>query len=164
MPPLEKESLQATLDQAVNGALLATKYDRDNYLNFQTLGSVYEGLASFGVGDVYGKIIEAYQIAATLNPNNPKLKLAIAGAYFADGKTKEAKDYGILALSLKPDYIDTLITLSQIAKSEGNSAEAVSYAEKALSISPENKDLIKYIDSLKKSNTSESKNSTSKKP
>ncbi|MFA6076857.1 MAG: tetratricopeptide repeat protein [Candidatus Paceibacterota bacterium] len=141
--------LQSSLDQTVRGAQLATAYNPKNYLNFQTLGYVYQSLALFGVKDAYNKAIEAYKIASDLNPNNPGLKLSIANMFKAIGKIKDAKDYGNAALDLKPDYVDALIALSQIAKSEGNIADALSYGEKALSIYPANTDLIKYINSLK---------------
>ncbi|MSU44638.1 hypothetical protein EXS45_00425 [Candidatus Nomurabacteria bacterium] len=145
----EKESLQAILDQVINSMQLAIKYDSKNYLNFQTLGSVYQRLALFGVKDTYNKAIEAYKIAETLNPNNPGIKLGIASASFALGKVKDAKDYANLALSLKPNYIDALVTLSQIAKSDGNNIDAISYGERAVSISPTDTELIKYVNSLK---------------
>ena len=146
---VEKQDLQASLDQAVNGAVMATTYNSKHYLNFQTLGSVYQSLGALGVKDVYSKAVEAYQAASALNPNNPDLKLAIAGALFADGKVKEAKDYANQALALKPDYIDALVTLSQIFKIEGNNAEALSFAERALTLSPANENIKKYVDSLK---------------
>ncbi len=149
----EKTDLQSILDQSVDGAQLAARYDPTNYLNFQALGSTYQGLASLGVKDLSEKAIEAYKSASVLNPNNPGLKLAIAGIYFSDGKVQEAKDYGNQALSLKADYIDALVTLSQIAKSEGDNAAALTYAQKALSMSPKNTDLVKYVDSLKNAGT-----------
>ena len=145
----EKALLQLSLDQVVSSAELATTYDPTNYFNFQALGSVYQNLASFGVKNTYSKAIEAYKMASTLNPNNPSLKLAIASALFADGKVKDAKDYANQSLSLKPDYINALLILSQIAKSEGDNTLALTYGQKALSISPTNQDLIKYVDSLK---------------
>lgn len=160
----EKAGLQTVLDQTVNGAQLATTYNGANYLNFQTLGSVYQSLASFGVKDVYSKAIEAYKIASTLNPNNPGLKLAIASVSFADGKVKDAKDYGNVALTLKPDYVDALITLSQIAKSEGNNADALSYGKRALAILPTNADLIRYVDSFKNETSIPTPTPTPKKP
>jgi len=145
----DKSDLQASLGQAINGAQLATTYDPTNYLNFQALGSVYQTAATLGVKDAYSKTIEAYEKASTLNPLNPGLKLALASISIASQKTKEAKNYASMSLSLKPDYIDALIVLSQIAKSEGDNAGALSYAQTALSVSPANKDLIKYTESLK---------------
>lgn len=145
----EKTELQDSFDRALAGALEATTYNAKNYLNYQTLGNVYSTAGALGVKDAYGKAIEAYEIASTLNPLNPGTPLAIARAYFADGKTKEAKELANQALSLKGNYVDALIMLSQIAKKEGNSGSALSYAEQALSIVPTNKDLIDYVNSLK---------------
>lgn len=144
----DKALLQANLDQAVNGAELSTTYDGMNYLNFQTLGSLYQALGSFGIKDAYGKAVEAYKTASTLNPKNPGLKLSVAGAYFSDKRNKEAKDYANESLSLKPNYIDALIFLSQVAKMEGDNASAFSYAQRALAVDPANKDLINYANSL----------------
>ena len=145
----EKADLQTSFDQALSGALEATNYNAKNYLNYQTLGNVYSTAGAIGVEDAYSKAIEAYEIASTLNPFNPGTPLAIARAYFSDGKTEEAKELAEKSLSLKGDYIDALIMLSQIAKSEGSSGSALSYAEKALFISPSNQDLIDYVNSLK---------------
>lgn len=146
---IERLSLQTILDQAINGAQSATKYNGSNYLNFQALGSVYQGLASFGVKDVYSEAIKAYKTASILNPVNPRIKLALSSMSFALGEVEEAKDFAEVALGLKPDYVDALIILSQIAKSEGNNTDAISYAERAVSILPTNASLIKYVDSLK---------------
>jgi len=144
----DKADLQTSFDQAVNSAQMATAYDPSNYLNFQLLGSVYQTVGALGVKDAYSKAVVAYQNASNLNPLNPGLKLAMAGASFVDGKVQAAKDYANQALSLKQDYIDALITLSQIAKSEGNLSGALSYAQAALSLAPTDKNLIQYVDSL----------------
>ncbi|PIR68565.1 hypothetical protein COU49_00185, partial [Candidatus Nomurabacteria bacterium CG10_big_fil_rev_8_21_14_0_10_35_16] len=144
----EKADLQLSFDQALSGALGATTYNANSYLNYQNLGNVYSTAGSIGVQDAFNKAIEAYQVASSLNPFNPGIELAISRAYFADGKIKDAKDLANKALTLKADYIDALIMLSQIAKSEGNNTDALSYAEKALSISPTNSNLIEYVKSL----------------
>jgi hypothetical protein len=144
----DKADLQTSFDQVVNSAQMAVAYDPSNYLNFQLLGSVYQAVGSLGVKDAYGKAVLAYQTASSLNPLNPGLKLAMASVSFIDGKVQDAKDYANEALSLKQDYIDALITLSQIAKSENNNSGALSYAQAALSLAPTDKNLIQYVDSL----------------
>jgi len=145
----EKATLQNTLDQAVGGAQAAINYNPNNYLNFEMLGNVFQTAGLIGVKDAYANALTAYGQASALNPVNPRINLILSNISFVDGKTKEAKDYADKALSLKPDYIDGLITMSRIAKSQGNNAEALSYAEKALSLLPTNKDLIRYVESLK---------------
>ena len=147
----EKADLQTSFDQAVKSAQMAAAYDSSNYLNFQLLGSIYQSVGALGVKDAYSNAVLAYKSASNLNPLNPGLKLAMASASYVDGKIKEAKEYANVALSLKGDYVDALITLSQIAKKEGNNSEALSYAKAALAIIPTDKNLIQYINSLNNS-------------
>jgi tetratricopeptide (TPR) repeat protein len=145
----DKKDLQATLSQAVNSGVLATQFNPKNYLNYMVLGGVYSTGASLGVTDAYDKAVESYNMAASLNPGNPSIQLALARVSIIAKKNKEAKDFVNKALALKPNYIDALIAMSQIARSEGNSHDAVSYAEKALALSPTNETLIKYVNTLK---------------
>ncbi|MEI6280847.1 MAG: hypothetical protein WCP17_02490 [bacterium] len=144
----DKAELQTSFEQAISSAQMATKYNLSNYLNFQMLGSAYQAVGSLGVKDAYTNAVTAFKSASILNPLNPGLKLAIAGALFVDGKVSDAKDYANQALALKPDYIDALITLSEIAKKEGNMSGAETYAKQALSLSPTDKSLIQYVNSL----------------
>lgn len=145
----KKALLQESFNQAVAGAQGAVSYDKMNYLNYTSLGSVYSTVGGLGVADAYQNAIKAYEEASLLNPQNPGIKLAIAGVYNADKKTKEAKDYANQALTLKGDYIEALLTLSQLEKNDGNNTLAISYAEKALFLLPNNKDLAQYVNSLK---------------
>ncbi len=145
----DKTELQADLAQAVNGAQSATTFNPENYLNFANLGSVYQIAGSLGVKDAYTNAVEAYKIASTLNPQNPGLRLALANISLSDGKSKDAEGYAKDSLTLKSDYIDAWIVLSQIVKSEGNASDALYYAQVALSLSPNDKDLKQYVDSLK---------------
>ncbi len=147
----DKADIEASFGQAVSGAMLATTHNPANYLNFEMLGSIYGAAVSFGDSGAYDKAIETYKIAGTLNPLNPRIKLAMARVSFAGGKDKEAKNYANEALSLKEDYIDALVILSQIVKNEGNNEAALTYAERAFSLAPANQDLSKYVDSLKNS-------------
>jgi hypothetical protein len=67
----EKVLLQTSIDEAVNGAVLATKYNKENYLNFEILGFVYKNAASLGIKDASTKAVESYTEASRLNPLNP---------------------------------------------------------------------------------------------
>ncbi len=145
----DKVALQTSLDQAISGAQFAINYNPKNYLNFQALGSVFQTAGFIGVKDAYVKALETYKTASNLNPNNPRLKLVLMNISIALEQKVDAKEYAMSAIALKPDYIEGLVAVSQIAKSEGNTLEAISYAQKALAISPGNKDLIKYVDSLR---------------
>jgi uncharacterized membrane protein YecN with MAPEG domain len=145
----EKAELQASSDQALNSAQMAISYDPTSYLNYKMLGSLYDLLGSLGAAGAYDKAVETYNVASTLSPLNPSLKLSLANSSLLGGKTKEAKDYATQAISLKSDYIDALIFLSQVSRKEGNKADALSYAEAALSFSPQDQNLVQYVNSLK---------------
>ena len=146
---VQKADLQTSLDQAINGAQAAINYNPKNSLNYEMLGSVFQTAGLIGTKDAYDRAIEAYKKAAELNPRNPRLQLTLAGIYFAENKSKDAKQFANTALTIKPDYVDALITLSRIAKSEGSNGDALAYAQRALAILPGNQDLQKYVDSLK---------------
>ena len=148
----QKADLQKMFDQAVLGASGAIAYNPKNYLNHQSLGNVYSVAGTLGVANAYPKAIESFMAASDLNPLNPRLKLAIAQINLSNKNQDEAKKFANEALSLKPDYIDAILMLSQVARAGGDSKSALSYAEQALSLSPSNQDLLKYVDSLKAGN------------
>ncbi len=145
----QKTDLKNSFDQAIKSAELAKKYNKNNYLNYKSLGLVYENALSIGVEGSFEKALEAYQEAEKLNPLNPSLKLSIARIYLTKNNTIEAKNYINQTLVLKKDYPDALIILSQIFKNEGDIKNAIIYAQNALSLVPQNKQLIEYLDSLK---------------
>jgi tetratricopeptide (TPR) repeat protein len=150
----DKVAIQSAFSFAESAASMAVQYNGFNYLNHQTLGSTYNMAASLGVEGAYEKAILAFEKAAELNPNNPGLKLIIARTYLAiGGHVADAKRYADLALSLKSDYIDALIVLSQIERALGNREASISYAEGALSLLPGNQELQAYVNSLRSGNT-----------
>lgn len=144
----EKINLKTSLDSAENFAILATKYNPYNYLNYEMLGFVYKNSASLGVEGSSSKAIEAYNKALSLNPKNPLLKLELARIYTIDNKLKDAKKYALESIELKPDFVDGLLFLADFEKNEGNIEEAIKYVRTVLFLYPKDKSLINYIDSL----------------
>jgi len=146
----DRTTLQASFDEAVGGAELAVSYDPNNYLNYNTLGTVYGSVGSLGVEGAYDKALEAYIQASLLNPANPGIKLSLARVSFSSQNTEAARDYAKEAIALKPNYIEAFLVLSQIEQSAGKRTEAISYAEQALSLAPSNQELIDYVSSLRR--------------
>lgn len=158
----DKNAMQPSLDQAVYGVQRAIAYNSKNYLNYQALGNLYQNLMLLGVKGVNSKAIEAYESASTLNPSNPRLKITLSALYFAEKQIDKAKEYANTALLLKPNYLDALIVLSQIATSEGDRALALSLAERALALYPNNAELVKYVGGLKAPSPSSSESTSNK--
>ena len=150
----DKADLKDGFSQAMNNSLLAISYNPTNYLNYESLGSVYGAGAVLGINDAYNQAILAFQKASSLSPLDPSIKLELSRLAFQNKDLKGAKDYAKQALSLKNDYIEALLTLSQIAKSENNNTDAISYAEIALSYSPGDSSLLQYVNSLKNTSAS----------
>ncbi len=145
----DKVALQASIDEAVNGAALATKYNKDNYLNFEILGFVYKNAASLGIKDASIKAIESYTEASRLNPINPLMKLEIARTYFIDKNIKEARNFALESIAIKPDFAQGLLFLAELEKGEGNLNQAISYAEEAFKYFPNDTNLSDYLKQLK---------------
>lgn len=156
----QKVLLQSSIDEAVNGAILATQYNKDNYLNFEILGFVYKNAASIGIKDASAKAIESYTEASRLNPLNPLMKLEIARTHFIDKNIKEARNFALESLKLKPDFGEGLVFLAELEKGEGNINSAISYAEEALRYFPNNTNLADYVKSLKGSKVIETPKAT----
>lgn len=129
----EKTLLPGILEKAISNAISATTFDKNNYLNFQMLATVYSSAGQLGVQASFDKALEAYKQASVLNPLNPSIKLSMARMAFALSKPKEAEDYTSQALTLKPDFIDGLIVMSQIKQTSGDMVSARTYGEQALS-------------------------------
>jgi hypothetical protein len=144
----DKTDLKNSFDQATSAAQLAVNYDPTNFLNFESLGSMYATGASLGVPDAASQAITAYEKASSLNPLNPGLKLTLAQTAFNNKDIEGAKNYAQEALSLKGDYVNALVVLSQIDQSQGDNADALSYAQAALSLSPQDQNLVQYVNSL----------------
>lgn len=153
----EKVLLQTSIDEAVNGAVLATKYNKENYLNFEILGFVYKNAASLGIKDASAKAIESYTEASRLNPINPLMKLEIARTYFIDKNIKSAREFALQSIAIKPNFGEGLIFLAELEKGEGNLNSAISYAEEALKYFPNDTNLADYVKTLKGNKNTETK-------
>ncbi len=145
----DKKDILDSFNKAQTASRAAVNYDSSNYINHRSLATVYSTVAPLGVEGAVDEAIKALDKAIALNPLNPGLELNKSQVYLSDNKLKEAKTSASKALSLKGDYVDALIFLSQIAKREGQRDEALKYAEQALRILPNNQDLIDYVASFK---------------
>lgn len=145
----EKADILDSFNKAQAASRSAIIYDSNNYINHRSLATVYSTVAPLGVEGAVEEAIKALDKAITLNPLNPGLELNKSQVYLVANQNKEAKASALKALSLKADYVDAFVFLSQIAKREGDREEALKYAEQALRILPNNQDLIDYVASFK---------------
>lgn len=148
-----RANIQAVAQIAVENALRATTFDGANYLNWFTLGGVYQALMPIGEKDkLYESAKSAYEKARELAPTNPSLLLALARLEIAHEDVKKAKEYIGNALTMKGNYTEAVFLLSQIQASEGNLKDAISSAEIASFISPNDSGVFLQLGLLKYEN------------
>lgn len=148
-----RANIQAVAQIAVENALRATVLDGANYLNWYTLGGVYQALMPIGEEDkLYESAKSAYEKARELAPTNPSLFLALARLEIANKDVKKAKEYIEQALIMKGNYTEAVFLLSQIQANEGNLKDAIASAEIASFISPNDSGVFLQIGLLKYEN------------
>ncbi len=124
-------------NSAVNNAILATKIDKTNYVNWVALAKVYQSLLLWGAPNkFYDSAKIAYDKAILLNPKDPTLMLAMARLEIIAKNKNEARKYIAKALNLKNNYTEAMFLLSQLQESEKDFKAAISSIELVSLIEP----------------------------
>lgn len=128
------------LTKAITAGLNAQKADDSNYLNWIALGRAYEIAVppQTEVSGAYEGAVLAYTKALERNPQNPAISLLFARLEAAKNNLKKAKEYAILAINQKPNYIDAYYFLSQLEVADKNIPGAVESVKAAAVIEPTN--------------------------
>lgn len=147
---LPKEELRLRFltqtDTAIKDALMATKINPVNYLNWLALGRVYGALVPLGIDGAYEKGQEAFAKAKVLNPTNPAILLDYLAKLEINKKNmSKAKAYVNQSLAIKDNYPQAVSLLSQIDVQEGNPDVAARRLEQFLSVYPQYADAELYF-------------------
>lgn len=146
---LPKEELRLRFlsqsDLAIKDALTATELNPLNYLNWLSLGRVYQALVPLGINGAYERSQEAFSKAKALNPTNPAILLEYFAQLEINKKNiSKAKDYTNQSLKIKSNYPQAVSLLSQFDVREGNSDIAARRLEEFLSVYPQYADANLY--------------------
>jgi tetratricopeptide (TPR) repeat protein len=129
---------QGSIASAVQAAQQAVALDRNNVLNWENLGNIYQNLIPVAGGaDALARA--AYQSAEAIDPQNPDLPIDIAqvdvavankfsvasDAADAQKALADAETELNASLALKPDYASPLTMLAQIDLQQGATAKAI---------------------------------------
>ncbi len=128
------------LTKGITAALSAEKADPSNYLNWITLGRAYEVAVppATEVNGAYEGAVAAYTKALERNPQNPGINLLFARLEAAKNNIKKAKEYTIIAINQKQNYIDAYYFLSQLEVADKNIPGAINSVAAAAVIEPNN--------------------------
>lgn len=141
---IKKEDLQKqfsdTLTSAIKAGLLAKDKDSNNYLNWVSLGRVYEAVSipELNVDGAFESAETAYKEALRRNPKNPGILILLSRLSVTAGDLKQARVYALQSIGLKKDYLDAYFLLSQIEVLDKNIKGAIDSVTAASIIDPTN--------------------------
>lgn len=141
---VKQEDLQKqftdTLTNAITAAKTATERDETNYLNWVSLGRVYDAVSipQLGITGAYETAQLTYIEALKRNPKNPGILMLLARLAVNRNDLKQAEVYAQQAVLLKNNYLDAYFLLSQIEVANGNIAGAIKSVTSASVIDPTN--------------------------
>lgn len=128
------------LTSAITAAKTATDRDPSNYLNWVSLGRVYDAVSipQLNITGAYETAQLTYIEALKRNPKNPGILMLLARLAVNRNDLKQAEGYATQAIQIKDNYLDAYFLLSQIEVANGNIAGAVKSVTSASVIDPTN--------------------------
>jgi len=133
----EREALQSLISAAVR----ATKISTENInsldpLNWEIRADIYQAIRG-ATEDSDQWALQALDAAMQLDPNNPQLRVAAGGIFFATEDYLTAANYFRQATNLKPDYANAYYNFAQAVKKLENYVSAKRALELTLSLVPQ---------------------------
>lgn len=135
-----QKQFSEVLSNAIKSSILAKDTDPSNYLNWISLGKIYESVSApeLKIEGAFESAELAYIEALEINPKNPGILVMLSRLSFTYGDLKKARDYALKAIILKKNYLEAYFILSQIEVSDNNINGAIQSVTAASIIDPTN--------------------------
>ncbi len=135
-----QQQFSDVLSNAIKASLAAKDVDPSNYLNWISLGQVYEAVSTpaLKIEGAYESSKLAYTEALNRNPKNPAILVYLSRLAATKGDLKLAKQYANEAIVQKRNYLDAYFMLAQIEVSDNNIRGAIDSVAAATIIDPTN--------------------------
>lgn len=133
-----KPELQGILSKTEASVQAAIAYNPSNFINWLSLGGVYDALVPIGVEKSYENAKAAYEKALTQSPHNPMIYLRLAQLEVANKNVSAARSYVGEALAQKPNYADAYIFLAALEEQSGNKDASIEQLKNAVLAEPSN--------------------------
>ncbi|MEI6843188.1 MAG: tetratricopeptide repeat protein [bacterium] len=147
-----QKQFKDVLPLAINAGLSATNADDSNYLNWISLGRVYETVVPLKIQGAYESAQTAYGEALRRNPKNPTILAMFARLAVANNDLKSARNYILQAIQTKRNYVDAYFLLSQIEVADNNLKGAIDSVTAASVINPSDPNIFFQLGLLKYNN------------
>lgn len=148
-PSEAQQQFQSALSGGIAAATAATQLNSNNYQNWVSLGSVYQTVVPLKISGAYENSKDAYSKAVALSPTDPTLEYSLAQLEIAHGDLNAAVTDLTNAISLKRDYTQAILLLSQIQVQQGKAQEALQAAEAAAYFAPNDQNVLFQVGILR---------------
>lgn len=129
----DRQNIQQLLQQAIAEGRASTALSIRSAGNWEILALIYRQISGVAKNALQFSL-DAYGRAIQLDPLNPLLRLAVGGVYY------QAKNYDLAvrffddAVSLKPDYPNSLYNLAIALREKGNYQEGITVTERLVAL------------------------------
>lgn len=139
-PEVIEQQFSLTLKNAIKAGVSAKDSDPANYLNWLSLGKVYEAvsLPQLKIKGAYDNAISYYSEALKRNPKNPSILISLSRLTASQGDFKKAKEYASQAIQFKKNYLEAYFILSQIEVAMGNIRGAIDVVNESATVDSSN--------------------------
>ncbi len=141
--------VQTTLSNAIRAGIAARDADPANYLNWISLGRVYQSAVPLKITGAYESAQFSYNEALRRNPKNPGIVLLFAQLEVDHANLAAARSYAIQAINAKQNYLDAYYLLAQIEVADKNLKGAIDSVTAATVLSPSDATLFFQLGLLK---------------
>jgi tetratricopeptide (TPR) repeat protein len=124
------------VQETVDAGKAAIAMNPADYRADISLGRVYDFLASLKIQGAYENARTSYESAATKNPSNPAISLALARLEASQGHQQLTSDSLTKALTLKPNYTDAILLVVQLDVANNDIPNAIRAATAAAQTAP----------------------------
>lgn len=126
----------SVVQETVDAGKAAIAMNPADYRADISLGRVYDFLASLKIQGAYENARASYESAATKNPSNPAISLALARLEASQGHQQLTSDSLTKALTLKPNYTDAILLVVQLDVANNDIPNAIRAATAAAQTAP----------------------------
>jgi tetratricopeptide (TPR) repeat protein len=131
-----QQQFGAVVQNAITAGQAAQKLNPQDYRPTLLLAQVYDFLSSLKVQGAASTAGDTYVAAATQNPTNPAIPLAIARLAAAQNNQTITTQYLTQALTLKPNYTDAILLVVQLDVANKDIPNAIKAATAAAQTAP----------------------------
>jgi tetratricopeptide (TPR) repeat protein len=126
LQPAEQDQVLKLINQAIREAKAASILDPYNYLNWLTLGQIYSQLTD-STQQAEQEAFNALAKAATYNPNNPEVRIALGQLFLQTNRLTNAVIFFGQAIERKPDMFLAHYLMAQALRAQRDYQSARDY-------------------------------------